>query len=142
MGPALEFIKDLGASGRIRMEHPWQFFWAAGMLSSVLDNAPTYLTFASLASGTVGRFHQASLDPSRLDQLLRYPEGFRFLVAISCGSVFMGANTYIGNGPNFMVKAIAEEHGLRMPGFLGYAAWAGAILIPLFLGVSLLCFRG
>ncbi|MCM2269917.1 MAG: sodium:proton antiporter, partial [Thermoanaerobaculia bacterium] len=65
----------------------------------------------------------------------------RLLTAISCGAVFMGANTYIGNGPNFMVKAIAEENGVRMPSFLGYMAWSTAILIPIFLLVSLVFFR-
>jgi len=63
------------------------------------------------------------------------------LAAISCGSVFMGANTYIGNGPNFMVKAIAEENGVRMPSFFGYMAWAMMILMPLFLAVTLVFYR-
>jgi Na+/H+ antiporter NhaD/arsenite permease-like protein len=142
MVPALESLRVLGEAGRIRMDRPWEYFWASGMLSSFLDNAPTYLTFASLASGVVGGLHQVGLDPNRLDQLLRYPEGTAFLAAISCGSVFMGANTYIGNGPNFMVKAIAEENEVKMPGFLGYLAWSGAILIPLYLGLTVLFFRG
>ena len=64
------------------------------------------------------------------------------LAAISCGAVFMGANTYIGNGPNFMVKAIAEEHGVKMPSFFGYMAWSCAILVPIFVLVTLVFFRG
>jgi Na+/H+ antiporter NhaD/arsenite permease-like protein len=142
MVPALEFLKGLGESGRIRLDRPWEYFWASGMLSSLLDNAPTYLTFASLASGVVGGLHHVDLEPTRLDQLLRFPEGIQFLSAISCGSVLMGANTYIGNGPNFMVKAIAEENHVRMPSFVGYMAWSAAILMPLFIGVTVLFFRG
>jgi len=76
------------------------------------------------------------IDPANLDVLLTYPHGALFLKAVSCGSVFMGANTYIGNGPNFMVKAIAEQHHVRMPSFFGYVVWSGAILVPLFGVVS------
>jgi Na+/H+ antiporter NhaD/arsenite permease-like protein len=74
--------------------------------------------------------------------LLQHPQGILFLKAVSCGSVFMGANTYIGNGPNFMVKAIAEENQVKMPSFFGYMAWSVAVLIPLFIVVTLLFFRG
>ncbi len=102
------------------------YFWIAGGLSSVLDNAPTYLVFFNLAGG----------DAERLMHELT-----RTLVAISAGAVFMGANTYIGNAPNFMVKAIAEAAGIRMPGFFGYIGWAAAILIPLFLLQTVLFFR-
>ena len=93
------------------------YFWLTGGLSSVLDNAPTYLVFFDLAGG----------DPQRL----MGPLG-RTLAAISAGAVFMGANSYLGNAPNFMIKAICQEHGIRMPGFFGYLAWSGAILLPLF----------
>jgi len=96
---------------------PWAYFWASGLLSSFLDNAPTYLVFFSLAGG----------DPQHL-----MTTGAVTLVAISAGSVFMGANTYIGNAPNFMVKAIAEDRGIRMPSFFGYMAWSACILLPLF----------
>jgi Na+/H+ antiporter NhaD/arsenite permease-like protein len=96
---------------------PWAYFWFAGGLSSFLDNAPTYLVFFSLAGG----------DPQHL-----MTSAAATLMAISAGSVFMGANTYIGNAPNFMVKAIAEDRGIRMPSFFGYMAWSACILLPLF----------
>jgi len=102
------------------------YFWIAGGLSSVLDNAPTYLVFFNMAGG----------DAERLMH-----EMTRTLVAISAGAVFMGANTYIGNAPNFMVKAIVETAGIRMPSFFGYVGWAVAILIPLFLLQTVLFFR-
>jgi Na+/H+ antiporter NhaD/arsenite permease-like protein len=116
---------------------PWQFFWATGGLSTFLDNAPTYLTFSSLAVGVVNSIHpDAALVSENLGGLLAYPEGVRYLTAISCGAVFMGANSYIGNGPNFMVKAIAEEGRVKMPSFFGYMAWSAGILIPLFVAVT------
>ncbi|GAB4113220.1 MAG: sodium:proton antiporter [Rubrivivax sp.] len=105
---------------------PWAYFWFSGSLSSFLDNAPTYLVFFNLAGG----------DPAALMTTLAPT-----LAAISAGSVFMGANTYIGNAPNFMVKAIAEDRGIRMPSFLGYMLWSGAILLPLFLAITLIWFR-
>jgi Na+/H+ antiporter NhaD/arsenite permease-like protein len=133
MIPALEILNVRGRE--LGLTEPWQFFWAAGLLSSVLDNAPTYLTFASTASGLVGT------DAAQLGQLLSTERGPALLVAISLGSVLMGANTYVGNGPNFMVKAIAEQGGVKMPGFFGYMAWSGAILIPLFVAVTLVFLR-
>jgi Na+/H+ antiporter NhaD/arsenite permease-like protein len=105
---------------------PWAYFWFSGALSSFLDNAPTYLVFFNLAGG----------DPQVLMTTLAPT-----LAAISAGSVFMGANTYIGNAPNFMVKAIAEDRGIRMPSFFGYMAWSGAVLIPLFVLMTLIWFR-
>lgn len=132
MVPATEYLRSIS----IRPTHAWQFFWSSGLLSSVLDNAPTYVTFATLACGLVGA------DPSSLDRLIAVPAGALFLKAISCGSVFGGALTYIGNGPNFMVKAIAEENQVPMPGFLGYMRWSVGILIPVFVVVTLLFFRG
>ncbi|AYC30958.1 sodium:proton antiporter [Pseudomonas cavernae] len=98
------------------------YFWLSGALSSFLDNAPTYLVFFNLAAG----------DAQTLMQQLPGT-----LLAISMGSVFMGAMTYIGNAPNFMVKAIAEQRGVRMPSFFGYMLWSGAILLPLFALLSL-----
>ena len=97
------------------------YFWMTGLLSSFLDNAPTYLVFFNLASG----------DATQMMGPLAST-----LLAISMGAVFMGANTYIGNAPNFMVKAVAEQSGVKMPGFFGYMLWSGAILIPLFVLVS------
>jgi Na+/H+ antiporter NhaD/arsenite permease-like protein len=124
MIPALAILNARG--GELNLRHPWHYFWASGALSSFLDNAPTYLTFASAASGAVGT------DAADLAQLLHTERGATLLAAICMGSVFMGANTYIGNGPNFMVKAIAEQSGVRMPGFFGYMGYSTAILIPLF----------
>lgn len=93
------------------------YFWATGLLSSFLDNAPTYLVFFNLAGG---------------DAQTLMTTGATTLAAISAGAVFMGANTYIGNAPNFMVKAIAESRGIRMPGFFGYMGWSCVVLLPLF----------
>jgi Na+/H+ antiporter NhaD/arsenite permease-like protein len=137
MVPALTFLEERGAS--LGLTEPWQFFWASGVLSSVLDNAPTYLTFASLASG-VADAGAGALSVDNLGLLAAHPTGQRLLAAVSCGSVFMGAITYIGNGPNFMVKAIAEQHHVRMPGFFGYTLWSLTILVPLFGVVALLFF--
>jgi Na+/H+ antiporter NhaD/arsenite permease-like protein len=130
MVPALAFLEERGAS--LGVTRPWHFFWASGALSSVLDNAPTYLTFASLANGVA---HTGDLG-----KLAAHPDGQLLLAAVSCGSVLMGAVTYIGNGPNFMVKAIAEQHDVRMPSFFGYVLWSIAFLIPLFVVVALLFF--
>ncbi len=133
MIPALSYLEERGAS--IGITQPWQFFWASGALSSVLDNAPTYLTFASLASGVVDA-GRGQLGAANLGELAAHPVGQHLLAAVSCGSVFMGAMTYIGNGPNFMVKAIAEQHHVRMPGFFAYIVWSGTILGPIFIVVS------
>ncbi len=138
MVPALAFLEERGH--RLGISEPWQFFWAAGALSSFLDNAPTYLTFASLATGVVND-GGGVLSAANLGQLAAHVRGERLLAAVSCGSVFMGAVTYIGNGPNFMVKAIAEQHRVRMPSFFGYMAWSLTILMPVFLVVCLLFFR-
>jgi Na+/H+ antiporter NhaD/arsenite permease-like protein len=117
MAPALAVLQERGAS--LGITRPSQFFWASGTLSSVLDNAPTYLTFASLAT-SVTNASGAMLSVTDLGGIAAHPVGQRLLEAIACGSVFMGALTYIGNGPNFMVKAIAEQHHVRMPSFIGY----------------------
>jgi Na+/H+ antiporter NhaD/arsenite permease-like protein len=105
---------------------PAMYFWATGFLSSFLDNAPTYLVFFNTAGG----------DPQAL--MTTYAAT---LAAISAGAVFMGANTYIGNAPNLMVKAIAEDRGVRMPSFFGYMLWSGAILVPLFVLSTFIFFR-
>lgn len=103
------------------------YFWLTGVLSSFLDNAPTYLVFFQMAGG----------DPAYL-----MTTGATTLAAISAGAVFMGANSYIGNAPNFMVYAIARRGGVKMPSFFGYLLWSGAILIPVFVLVSLVFFTG
>ena len=105
---------------------PAMYFWATGALSSFLDNAPTYLVFFNTAGG----------DPAVLMTTLAPT-----LAAISAGAVFMGANTYIGNAPNLMVKAIAEDRGVNMPSFFGYMLWSGAILVPLFVLITFIWFR-
>ncbi len=102
------------------------YFWATGILSSFLDNAPTYLVFFNTASGNAVEL-MTTLGAT--------------LAAISCGAVFMGANSYIGNAPNLMVKAIAEERGIRMPSFFGYMGWACVVLLPLFVIMTLIFFR-
>jgi Na+/H+ antiporter NhaD/arsenite permease-like protein len=127
MLPALDLLRARGAELGVR--EPWQFFWATGALSSFLDNAPTYLTFLALAQGqslgaeVVGVPHQ-------------------ILIAISLGAVFMGANTYIGNGPNFMVRSIAESRGVKMPSFGGYMVLSGMVLLPVFGIVTAVFFAG
>lgn len=130
----------LNAAGpRLGLEEPWEFFWATGALSSFLDNAPTYLAFAAAAAGLLGVAIDAPFYLA--DFLARGEQAAALLAAISCGAVFMGANTYIGNGPNFMVKAIAEENGVKMPSFFGYMAWSCGILLPIFLVVTWIFFR-
>ena len=133
MIPALILLEQKG--GSLGITRPWQYFWSTGFLSSFLDNTPTYLNFASLAQGA----HHVT----RLKDLLTTPEGRATIRAISIGAVFMGANTYIGNGPNFMVKAIAEAKGpthVDMPSFAGYMKYSALILMPIFVLVSLLFF--
>jgi Na+/H+ antiporter NhaD/arsenite permease-like protein len=137
MIPALSYLEQRGAS--LGVTQPWQFFWASGALSSVLDNAPTYLTFASLAVGVTDA-GAGLLSATNLGALAVHPTGQQLLAAVSCGSVMMGAVTYIGNGPNFMVKAIAEQHRVRTPSFFGYMAWSCAILLPVFALISRLFF--
>jgi Na+/H+ antiporter NhaD/arsenite permease-like protein len=126
MIPALELLR--ARAGELGVRAPWQFFWATGVLSTFLDNAPTYVTFLALAQGlritpeVVGVTHHV-------------------LAAISVGAVAMGANSYIGNAPNFMVKAIAEEAKIPMPSFFGYMLYSCAVLLPLFLATTLIFFR-
>jgi Na+/H+ antiporter NhaD/arsenite permease-like protein len=105
--------------------NPAMYFWATGALSSFLDNAPTYLVFFNTAGG----------DPQMLMTSLATT-----LTAVSAGAVFMGANSYIGNAPNLMVKAIAEDRGVAMPSFFGYMLWSGAILVPLFIAMTFIFF--
>ena len=125
MIPALELLHQRG--GELGVRTPAQFFWATGVLSSFLDNAPTYLAFLALAQG-LGLPAEVAGVPHAI------------LAGISVGAVAMGANTYIGNAPNFMVKAIAEARGVRMPSFVGYMLYSGAVLLPLFALVTRLFF--
>ena len=121
MQPALMILKANGAS--LGLDSPYQMFWATGALSSFLDNTPTYLVFLTTAGSlgfTEGIATALGTVPAKM------------LVAISCGAVFMGANTYIGNAPNFMVKSISDENGVRMPSFFGYILWSLAFLVPVF----------
>jgi Na+/H+ antiporter NhaD/arsenite permease-like protein len=143
MAPALQILNAWGRGDRqvfgfdFGMTQPWQFFWAAGSLSSFLDNAPTYITMAATAAG----LKQVPAEGQYLREFLNLGgDAPRLLAAISCGAVFMGANTYIGNGPNFMVKAIAEENGVKMPSFGGYMLYSIGILIPIFIAVTLIFF--
>ncbi|MGH7331244.1 MAG: sodium:proton antiporter [Candidatus Rokuibacteriota bacterium] len=125
MIPALEMLHMQGRELGVRQ--PWQFFWATGVLSSFLDNAPTYLVFLAVGQGL-----------GLADEVVGVPHAI--LTAISVGAVAMGANTYIGNAPNFMVKSIAEGAGVKMPSFFGYMVYSGLVLIPLFAAVTLLLF--
>lgn len=138
--PALEILRA-GPEGALagllaKVQTSVQYFWITGTLSSFLDNAPTYLTFFNSAQA---RFFPGMAEAEAVLRLIReHPE---YLQAISLGAVFMGANTYLGNAPNFMVKSIAEESGIPMPSFLGYVVrFTIPILIPTFLVVGWICF--
>lgn len=124
MIPALDLLRTRGSA--LGVDRPWEFLWATGSLSAFLDNAPTYLAFLEMAQflpdEVVGTSNAA-------------------LAAVSCGAVFFGAMTYIGNGPNFMVKAIAEEAGVKMPSFFGFLAWSAAVLLPILAVVTWVFFR-
>jgi Na+/H+ antiporter NhaD/arsenite permease-like protein len=137
MGPVLEILNRWAERPDFAVRTPLHFFWASGTLSSVLDNAPTYLAFAASAAG----LHDIAPHGNYIANLALDPSAAKLLVAISTGSVFMGANTYIGNAPNFMVRSIAEENGVKMPSFFGYMAYSVGILLPLFVVVSLVFFR-
>ncbi len=134
MMPALDWLGAHAAS--LGAPTPGMFYWAAGSLSSVLDNAPTYLCFFEAAASLHA---SGATDPATLMAL---PEFTRLLSAVSVGAVFFGACTYIGNGPNFMVKAIAEQHGAPIPTFLGYVAgYTLPILLPVLTAVWWIFFR-
>jgi len=125
-------------SAEFGIRQPWQYFWATGGLSSVLDNAPTYLSFTAVAAGQLG---VSTEEDQFLAALLSTGGGAPLLVAISCGAVMMGCLTYIGNGPNLMVKEIAEHRGIKMPNFLLYALAATVVMIPVFLATTFIFFR-
>ncbi len=132
MQAPIEILRASGASLEPLLSSPMRFFWATGVLSSFLDNAPTYVVFFETAS---------TMTPEGATAVVTLADGTpiltNLLVAISLGAVFMGAMTYIGNGPNFMVKSIAELSGIRMPRFFGYLLYSCAILIPLLIVVTL-----
>ena len=130
MAPALALLEAHGE--QLGFTSPWQYFWTTGVLSSFLDNAPTYLTFTSVMQGEFG--------VASVGALTLIPEAAAWLAAISCGAVFMGANTYIGNAPNFTVKCIAERAGIKMPSFFGFMAYSTAILVPIYLVVTVIFF--
>jgi Na+/H+ antiporter NhaD/arsenite permease-like protein len=126
MQPALQILAVRGPE--LGLVHPAHFFWATGSLSSVLDNAPTYVVF----------FQTAQTIHAAPDVRTVAGVAENLLVGVSLGAVFMGAMTYIGNGPNFMVKAIAEKSGVKMPSFFGYMAWSCLILLPILVLMTLL----
>jgi Na+/H+ antiporter NhaD/arsenite permease-like protein len=131
MQPAIEILRVKGPA--MGLTQPWQLFWATGSLSSVLDNAPTYVVF----------FETAAADPqwkgNFVEAVNSDPHAAAKLAAISLGAVFMGAMTYIGNGPNFMVKAIAEQSGVKMPSFFGYVfRYSVPVLLPIFVLITFL----
>lgn len=152
--PALALLKA-GEHGSLAgiiaaVKEPIHYFWVTGGLSSFLDNAPTYLTFFNTALGSLGltepevaealrhsaaALHQAGFSDELIAKMSEFAP---LLTAVSIGAVFMGANTYIGNAPNFMVKSIAEENGIKMPSFFGYMLYSAIFLIPLFILVSLI----
>jgi Na+/H+ antiporter NhaD/arsenite permease-like protein len=157
MIPALDWL-DLHAAS-VGIATPGQYFWGSGILSSVLDNAPTYLNFLTAAFG----LHGANVDnvqhmhlmlglttpsaaglpnPLQSGAMVITSQTWRYVQAISIGAVFFGAITYIGNGPNFMVKSIAEQSGVQCPSFFGYIAkYSLPILIPIFAFIWYLFFR-
>ena len=122
MQPALMLLKSLGP--HLGLSRPLEMFWATGALSSFLDNTPTYLVFLTTA-GTLGFMNGVTTSLGIVP--------VKLLSAISCGAVFMGANTYIGNAPNFMVKSISDENGVKMPSFFGYILWSLVFLVPVFI---------
>jgi Na+/H+ antiporter NhaD/arsenite permease-like protein len=128
----VEILKARG--GDLGLTQPWHFFWATGALSSFLDNAPTYAVYFETAGAV-------SIPGAAVMEGVKTATGqisIPLLAAVSLGAVFMGANTYIGNGPNFMVKSIAEQSGIKMPSFFGYMAYSLAILLPIFVVVTLI----
>ncbi|MGD0627200.1 MAG: sodium:proton antiporter [Thermodesulfobacteriota bacterium] len=130
MTPALCLLKAHGVETGV--SQPWQFFWMSGGLSSFLDNAPTYATYFALGQGVTKGLLASSFNLSVVS-IASGPIGEEILMAISAGSVFMGANTYIGNAPNFMIKTLCEEAKIKMPSFFGYMLYSGFILVPSFL---------
>ncbi|MDF1660398.1 MAG: sodium:proton antiporter [Planctomycetota bacterium] len=158
MIPALSILKANGKSGNIPVKSPASFLWATGVCSGFLDNAPTYLVYVAVGNGVMAKNNEESLASEEAkpyeypslhegqeaevypfkEEHLGLPEAF--LLAISVGSVFFGALSYIGNAPNFMVKAICEGNGVQMPSFVGYLVWSVGILVPLYVVVTFVFF--
>jgi Na+/H+ antiporter NhaD/arsenite permease-like protein len=135
----IDVLKASGATLQKAMNQPWHFFWATGGLSSFLDNAPTYVVFFELGRSIPAGETAVLLGPDGSMGAISEP----VLSAISLGAVFMGSMTYIGNGPNFMVKAIAEQAGVHMPSFFGYVVrYSFPILVPLFIVITLIFLGG
>ena len=130
MIPALILLNKRGAA--LGVDQPLEFFYATGLFSSFLDNAPTFLVFLELALGVTGAADASALQAGQAAAILG---------AISAGAVFMGANTYIGNAPNFMVRSIAEQRHVKMPSFFGYMGWAAVILLPAFSLTAVVFFK-
>lgn len=138
MQAPVEFLQERGRD--LGLTTAPAFFWATGSLSSFLDNAPTYVVFFETGKAYTASMFAAGADPGPPVELgAQGVMSVQLLIAISIGAVFMGANSYIGNGPNFMVKTIAEQAGVKMPSFFGYMAYSIAILIPLF-AITMLVF--
>ncbi|MBF0619508.1 MAG: sodium:proton antiporter, partial [Candidatus Omnitrophica bacterium] len=126
-------------SVQLGIHSPGQFFWGSGALSSVLDNAPTYLNFLSAAQGL---FYSGSAVPGNSGVAALLADHSNYILAISVGSVFFGAMTYIGNGPNFLVKAIADKTNVKMPSFFGYVfKYSVPVLVPVFVLIWYVFFR-
>ncbi len=139
MQPAIEILHVKG--GQLGLQTPQQLYWATGGLSSVLDNAPTYVVFFETAAADLGYSGEAF---ARLvsESSPVATEAIRLLMGISLGAVFMGSMTYIGNGPNFMVRAIAEQSGVKMPSFFGYfVRYSAPVLLPVFFIVAWIFLR-
>ncbi len=130
MMPALILLNKRGAA--LGVDQPLEFFYSTGLFSSFLDNAPTFLVFLELALGVTGVPDASALQAGQAAAILG---------AISAGAVLMGANTYIGNAPNFMVRSIAEQRRVKMPSFFGYMGWAAVILLPAFTLAAILFFK-
>jgi Na+/H+ antiporter NhaD/arsenite permease-like protein len=130
MVPALVLLQANGPALGEVVKEPWHFFWATGIFSSVLDNAPTYVVFLEMVQAT-----------KNIDIPTLIASNGLFLKAIAVGAVFMGANTYIGNAPNFMVKSVAEETGVPMPSFGGYLVYSVGILVPIFIVLTFIFFK-
>jgi Na+/H+ antiporter NhaD/arsenite permease-like protein len=122
MLPALAYLAQNG--GKLGIDSPTAYYFATGSLSALLDNAPTYLNFLQVAVAP------DDVSPQRIRDLIADPTGARTLEAVSAAAVFFGAMTYIGNGPNFMVRSIAQAAMVKTPSFFGYALWACLILLP------------
>jgi Na+/H+ antiporter NhaD/arsenite permease-like protein len=125
--------------GAIGLTSPWHYYWATGFLSGFLDNAPTYLAFASGAAGNMGVSTIGALATGHAVTATGATSS-HILAAISCGAVMMGALTYVGNAPNMVVKSLAENAGVKMPSFFGYMRYSLAVLIPIFVIVTLVFF--